>query len=256
MKPRSCHFLSHEGIAQLLKQCWRSLPEFMPERSHKAILGSNGQTMTDEFSHFDLAAISQGDSYKLLASVILPRPIAWVVSRDAGGVINAAPFSFFNIVSSDPPIVAISFSKAPDRDEKDTLSNILARGEFVVNMVPEELAEAMNTTATNAPKGLDETELAGLEMLPSAVVDVPRIAGSPASLECKLVETMNFGGSSTICLGRIVYVHVRTSAFENVANLHIDPGKMRLIGRMHGGGGYTTTRDVFHIERKSWPLKD
>jgi len=95
-----------------------------------------------------------------------------------------------------------------------------------------------------------------LELLPSAVVDVPRIAGSPASLECRLVETMNFGGSSTICLGRIVYVHVRTSAFEDVAKLHIDPDKMRLIGRMHGGGGYTTTRDVFHIERKSWPLKD
>jgi len=212
--------------------------------------------MTDDFSHFDLAAISQGDSYKLLASVILPRPIAWVVSRDVAGTVNAAPFSFFNIVSSDPPLVAISFSQAPDRDEKDTLANIQARGEFVVNMVPEELAEAMNTTATNAPMGVDETRLAGLEMLPSAVVDVPRIAGSPAAMECKLVETMNFGGASTICLGRIVYVHVRTSAFEDLAKLHIDPDKMRLIGRMHGGGGYTTTRDVFHIERKSWPLKD
>ena len=211
--------------------------------------------MPDIFSHFDLATLAQADSYKLLASIILPRPIAWVTSRDTEGTVNAAPFSFFNIVSSDPPIVAISFSKGPDREKKDSLSNIQARCEFVVNMVPEELAEAMNITATNAPRGMDETGLAGLELLPSSVVDVPRIAGSPASMECRLLETMNFGGTSTICLGRIVYVHVRTSAFEDVERLHIDPAQMKLIGRMHGGGGYTTTRDVFHIERKSWPLK-
>jgi flavin reductase (DIM6/NTAB) family NADH-FMN oxidoreductase RutF len=209
----------------------------------------------DNFSHFDLTALSKADSYKLLASVILPRPIAWVTSRNAQGVLNAAPFSFFNIVSSDPPIVAISFSGAPDREGKDTLSNINATHEFVVNMVPEELAEAMNITATNAPRGVDETELAGLELAESTVVNVPRIAGSPAAMECRLEQTSNFGGTSTILLGRIVYVHVRTSAFENVERLHIDPTQMRLIGRMHGGGGYTTTRDVFNIDRKSWPLK-
>jgi len=211
--------------------------------------------MPDTFSHFDLATLAQADSYKLLASIILPRPIAWVTSRDAEGTLNAAPFSFFNIVSSDPPIVAISFAKPPDREKKDSLANIQARGEFVVNMVPEELAEAMNITATNAPREVDEAELAGLELLPSTVVDVPRIAGSPASMECRLLETMNFGGASTICLGRIVYVHVRTSAFDDLERLHIDPAQMKLIGRMHGAGGYTTTRDVFHIERKSWPLK-
>ncbi|HLI75736.1 MAG TPA: flavin reductase family protein [Acidobacteriaceae bacterium] len=208
-----------------------------------------------EFSHFDLATMSKGDSYKLLASVILPRPIAWVVSKSTAGEINAAPFSFFNILSSDPPLVAISFSSAPDRDAKDSLAFIRERGEFVVNMVPEELAEAMNTTATNAPRGTDETQLAGLALLPSQVVDVPRIAGSPVALECKLFETLQPGGSSTILLGRIVYVHVRTSAFEDVERLHIDPAQMRLIGRMHGGGGYCTTRDVFFIDRKSWPLE-
>ena len=209
----------------------------------------------DTFSQFDINSMSTADSYKLLASTVLPRPIAWVVSRDAQGGVNAAPFSFFNIVSSDPPLVAISFSEAPDREGKDTLANIRARGEFVINMVPEELADAMNTTATNAPRGVDETQLAGLELAQCAVVDVPRIAGSPVAFECKLVETMNFGGTSTIGLGRIVYAHVRTSAFEDVARLHIDPAQMRLIGRMHGGGGYATTRDVFTIERKSWPLK-
>jgi flavin reductase (DIM6/NTAB) family NADH-FMN oxidoreductase RutF len=208
----------------------------------------------DNFSHFDLSALSRGDAYKLLASVILPRPIAWVVTKDATGLLNAAPFSFFNILSSDPPLVAISFSSAPDREGKDTLHHIRERGEFVVNMVPEELAEAMNVTASNAPRGVDETELAGLEMLPSQVVDVPRIAGSPVALECKLFETLQPGGASTILLGKIVYVHVRTSAFEDLQRLHIDPAQMRLIGRMHGGGGYCTTRDVFYVERKNWPL--
>ena len=208
----------------------------------------------DLFSHFDLATMPLTDSYKLLASVILPRPIAWVVSRDADERLNAAPFSFFNILSSDPPVVGISFSKAPDRDEKDTLANILERGEFVVNMVPEELAEQMNLTATNAPRGTSELELARLELAPSTLVRIPRIAASPVALECRSLETKSFGGASTILFGQIVYAHVRTAAFENVERLHIDPNELRLIGRMHGGGGYCTTRDLFSIDRKSWPL--
>jgi len=208
----------------------------------------------DAFAHFDLGAMAKGDVYKLLASVVLPRPIAWVVSKDAAGGLNAAPFSFFNILSSDPPVVAVSFSAAPDREGKDTLANIRARGEFVVNMVPEELAEAMNVTATNAPRGVDETGLAGLALAGCAVVDVLRIAGSPVALECRLWQELSPGGSSTIVLAKVVYAHVRASAFEDLARLHIDPARMRLIGRMHGGGGYCTTRDTFVIERKSWPL--
>ncbi len=209
----------------------------------------------DSFSHFDLSAMSKPDSYKLLASVILPRPIAWVVSKNSIGRVNAAPFSFFNILSSDPPLVAISFSNAPDRDYKDSLANIRERGEFVVNMVPEELAEQMNITATNAPRDVDETKLAGLELASCAVIDLPRIAGSPVALECRLFEIITPGGTSIICFGRIVYVHVRTSAFEDLARLHIDSAQLRLIGRMHGGGGYCTTRDVFHIARKTWPIE-
>jgi flavin reductase (DIM6/NTAB) family NADH-FMN oxidoreductase RutF len=211
--------------------------------------------MADGFEHFDLGTMAKADVYKVLASVILPRPIAWIVSRDAAGGLNAAPFSFFNIVSSDPPIVAISFSAAPDREGKDTLANIRTRGEFVVNMVPEELAEAMNVTATNAPRGTDETQMAGLDLSPCKLVDVPRIEGSPVALECRVFEFIEPGGASTILLARIVYAHVRTSTFENVARLHIDPAQMRLIGRMHGAGGYCTTRDVFTIERKSWPVE-
>jgi flavin reductase (DIM6/NTAB) family NADH-FMN oxidoreductase RutF len=206
----------------------------------------------DGFAHFDLSAMSKADGYKLLAGVILPRPIAWVVSRDAARHVNAAPFSFFNILSNDPPLLAIGFAAAPDREGKDTLSNLRGRGEFVVNLVPEELAEAMNVTATNAPRGMDETQLAGLELAPCAVVDVPRIAASPVALECRLWQVIEPGGSSTIVLAKIVYAHVWATAFEDLARLHIDPAEMRLIGRMHGGGGYCTTRDVFTIERKRW----
>ena len=208
----------------------------------------------DAFSHFNLAELSQGDAYKLLASTIMPRPIAWIVSKDDRGRLNAAPFSFFNIVSSDPPLIAVSFSAASDREMKDTLSNIRQRGEFVVNLVPEELAEAMNTTATNAPRGTDETRLAGLELAPSVKIDVARLAGSPVALECTLFQTLTPGATSVICLARIVYVHVRTAAFTDLARLHIDPAELRLVGRMHGAGGYCTTRDLFTLQRKNWPL--
>jgi flavin reductase (DIM6/NTAB) family NADH-FMN oxidoreductase RutF len=208
----------------------------------------------DTFAHFDLGAMSKADGYKLLVSVILPRPIAWVVTRDAEGV-NAAPFSFFNVLSADPPLVAIGFAAAADREGKDTLTNIRAQGEFVVNLVPEELAQAMNITATNAPRGVDETRLAGLELVKCEVVNVPRIEGSPVGLECKLFQVIETGGSGTIVLGRIVYAHVRESAFANLERLHVDPSQLRLIARMHGAGGYCTTRDTFTVDRLSWPLE-
>jgi len=211
--------------------------------------------ITPSHESFDLASMSKLDSYKLLASVILPRPIAWITSRAADGGLNAAPFSFFNIVSSDPPLIAVSFSDAPDREGKDTLANIREHETFVVNLVSRELAEAMNITATNAPRGTDETALAGLTLSPSIVIDVPRIAASPVSLECRHYQTIEPGGTSTIVLARILYVHVLAEAFEDRERLYIDPRKLDLIGRMHGSGGYCTTRDLFAIERKTWPLK-
>ncbi|HEY4008617.1 MAG TPA: flavin reductase family protein [Acidobacteriaceae bacterium] len=209
--------------------------------------------MPDAFSHFDLAAMPRPDAYKLLASLIMPRPIAWVVSRDPAGALNAAPFSFFNILSADPPLVAISFSAAPDREGKDTLANIRQHPDFVINMVSEELAQEMNITATNAPRGTDETQLAGLDLAPSTVIDVPRIAASPVGFECRLFQLIEPGGSNTILLARILHAHVRTDAFSNLERLYIDPHKLRLIGRMHGAGGYCRTTDIFTIDRKSWP---
>lgn len=200
--------------------------------------------------------MSQSDSYKLLASLIMPRPIAWVVTQSRDGVRNAAPYSFFNIVSADPPLVAISFSAAADREGKDSLANVLATKELVVNLVSEELAEAMNRTAIDAPRGIDETELAGLELAPSEHVTPPRIARSPAAFECKLFQVIEPGGSSTIVLARIVAAHVQASAFEDEERLHVDPARLQLIGRMHGAGGYCTTRDLFLLKREKWSERE
>jgi len=206
----------------------------------------------DTFASFDLRTLSKPDAYKLLAGTVLPRPIAWITTLDAEGRLNAAPFSFFNAISSDPPLITVGFSAAPDRDGKDTLANIRATGELVVNMVPEELAQAMNITASDVPRGMDELELAGLATAPSVQVKPPRIAGSPVSFECSTFQIIETGGPSTILLARVLHIHVRRDAFENEAHLYVDPSKMRLIGRMHGGGGYCTTRDLFEIPRIPW----
>lgn len=210
---------------------------------------------TKEHTSFNLKTMSTGDGYKLLAATVMPRPIAWITTVDLDGVVNAAPFSFFNLVCADPPLVAVGFSGASDRNGKDTLANIRATGELVVNLVSEELGDAMNITATNAPRGVDEAALAGLTTATSTQVKPPRIAESPVALECTTFQVIEPGGTGTVLLARVVQAHVQTDAFINVARLHIDPNALRLIGRMHGGGGYCTTRDLFELERKSWPVE-
>ncbi len=112
---------------------------------------------------FDLEGLDPGFAYKLLAATVVPRPIAWITTQDAQGRVNAAPYSFFNVMGSAPPIVAIGLLADPKRGFKDTARNIMETGEFVVNLVPERLVEAMNVTAVDAPTGTDELRLAGLE---------------------------------------------------------------------------------------------
>jgi flavin reductase (DIM6/NTAB) family NADH-FMN oxidoreductase RutF len=209
---------------------------------------------SETHAHFDFAATSKPDIYKLLASTVLPRPIAWITSLDVEGSVNAAPFSFFNVVCSDPPLFAVGFSGASDRNGKDTLANIRATGELVVNMVSEELADAMNITAIDAPRGVDELALTGLATVPSAHVKAPRIAASPVSYECTLFQIIDTGTASSVLLARVLGAHVRHDAFANEARLYINPANMRLVGRMHGAGGYCTTRDEFEIPRISWAV--
>jgi flavin reductase (DIM6/NTAB) family NADH-FMN oxidoreductase RutF len=211
------------------------------------------ETAPDTFSHFDLTTLKPSDTYKLLASLVLPRPIAWITSLDAAGTLNVAPFSFFNVLSSDPPVLAVGFSAAPDREGKDTFANITARRQFVVNMVPEELADAMNLTATNVPRGTSETEFADLDLAPTGI-DIPRLAGSPASFECRLMQTIFPGPKTAIVLAEVLAAHVRTEAFSDLERLHLDSAKLRLVGRMESPNAYVTTRDLFRIDRKNWPL--
>ena len=130
--------------------------------------------------------------------------------------------------------------------------NIRSQGEFVVNMVPEEVAETLNTTA---PSRVDEAQLAGLGVAESVSVAVPRIKLSPVALECDLFQMISPGRTSTIRLGPLVHMHIRTAVFIDLQRLYINPAELRLIGRMHRAGGYTTTRDLFHIERKVWPVE-
>ncbi len=212
-------------------------------------------SVTETHSSFDLGTMSKSDVYKLVASVVMPRPIAWITSIDAEGVVNAAPFSFFNLLSSDPPLAAVGFSAASDREGKDTLANIRATGELVINLVSEELAQAMNVTAIDAPRGINELALAGLATVEVGRVRPPRIHAAPVSMECRTFQIIEPGGESTILLAEILQVHVRSDAFEDETRLRIDPHVLGLIGRMHGGGGgsYCRTRDLFQLDRPAWP---
>lgn len=217
----------------------------------QAPIASNKAPMSTHRS-FDLTTLPLSDTYKLLASTVTPRPIAWITTLDQEGRANAAPFSFFNVISSDPPLFCVGFSAAPDREGKDTLANIRASGELVINLVSEELAEAMNVTATNAPRGLDELVIAGLEITPSETVLPPRIAASPVSIECRTFQWIETGGSSTVLIARGERLHIRRDVFANEEKLYIDNAKLDLIGRMGGAGDYMRTRDTFTIPRIAW----
>ena len=143
------------------------------------------------------------DVYPLLNSVVVPRPIAWVTTRSAAGVDNLAPHSFFTISSVQPPVVQFT-----SVGEKDSLRNAVATGEFVVSLCPEELVEQVNLTGTDYPADVSEYDAIGLTREPSVRVGPPRVAESPVALECRLVGTRDFGGSSTVVFGEVVWIAI------------------------------------------------
>ena len=202
---------------------------------------------------FDVAELTPVNRYKLLASTIVPRPIAWVVSLDTEGRLNAAPFSFFNALAGDPPIVAVGIGGRRPEDApgswKDSGANIRATGEFVVNLVPYDLCEQMNITAIEFSHGVDELAEAGLTTLPSTKIRPPRIAESPVALECERFSIVEVGIDRAIVLGRVLAVHVRDDAVIDFERCYIDTPKLDLIGRMHGGGWYARTSDLFEVPR-------
>src|SRR3981189_1562363 len=161
--------------------------------------------------HFDLAQIPTTDAYKLLVSTVVPRPIALVTTVDSAGRVNAAPFSFFNAVSSVPPVVVLGISPGDASGDgyKDTERNIRDTGEFVVNLVDEALAERMNVCAVDFPKDIGELERAELHPLASVEVKPPRIAEAPVSFECKRITGLSLGARSTLEVGRGIHIHIR-----------------------------------------------
>lgn len=198
---------------------------------------------------FDFDRVSPENRYKLLVSTVVPRPIAWVVTLDLEGRLNAAPFSFFNAVSQDPPIVVIGIGGRGPGHSKDTAVNIRNNPEFVVNLVNAERAEAMNVTAIDWGPEVRELEEAGLATIPSVKVKPPRIAASPVAMECVKHATVELGTDRSVVFGRILAMHVRDDAVLDAAKCYIDTPKLDLIGRMHGRGWYARTRDRFEMPR-------
>ncbi|MFK7837128.1 MAG: flavin reductase family protein [Sulfitobacter sp.] len=198
---------------------------------------------------FDLSPDTPELSYKLLASTVTPRPIAWVTTRGKTGVVNAAPYSFFNAMGHTPPTVAIGILADPEKGWKDTARNILHTGEFAVNLVPETLAAEMNLTCTNAPSEVSEMEIAGLQSAASTHITPPRIAGAPVSFECKTHTVVTTSPEQAIVIGQVLAIHVADVYVIDAERCHIDTPAIGLIGRMHGAGWYTRTGDTFQMDR-------
>src|SRR6266478_4001063 len=184
---------------------------------------------------FDFKEMSPPERYKLLLATVLPRPIAWITTRDASGAINAAPFSFFNVFGNDPATVGVGIGSKGPREPKDTRANIRANEQFVVNLVPFSLAQEMRITSIAFPRGVE----------PSERVEVPRIAQAPVSMECTLMQEVRLGSFSLV-LGQILLVHVHDEAVIDRERQYIDAGKLDLIGRMEGAW-YTKTTDRFEM---------
>ncbi len=186
-------------------------------------------------------------AYQILASLVTPRPIAWVTTLGPDGVVNAAPFSFFNVLGANPPILGFCPGDRDDGTPKDTVRNIRLSHEFVVNLVDEKIAEAMNRTAASLPYGVSEIQSASLTTAPSSVLKPPRIAESPASLECVEWGTLQIGGNRLI-IGLVKRVHVRDELFDSQTQ-QIRSELFHVIGRMASPNWYCRTSDRFEMKR-------
>jgi len=198
---------------------------------------------------FDFGKIPPREGYKLLVSTVTPRPIAWISSQNPDGQLNAAPFSFFNVFAGDPAVVGIGIGSHEPGRAKDTRRNIRETKEFVVNLVSEDTAEAMNVTAIEFEPGVNEIAEAELETIPSVYVKPPRIAASPVSMECALMQIVELGPNNGLVLGRVLAMHVRDDLVIDPAKHYVDTPRLKLIGRMHGTGWYARTSDLFQMDR-------
>ena len=193
----------------------------------------------------DFAQLTAYQRYKLMASLIVPRPIALVTTLGANGVANAAPFSMFNMLGEDPPIVMLSINRLKDGRLKDTAANILASGEFVVHISDEAIAAKMHACGESLPPEVSELERFGLHALPSQTVKPPRIAEAPVAFECVLHEKLETE-SRYVFIGRVLWLHARDGLVDTETR-RVRPQAYPPVGRF-GASFYITTRDRFAID--------
>jgi flavin reductase (DIM6/NTAB) family NADH-FMN oxidoreductase RutF len=195
------------------------------------------------------AELTARNAYKVLIGTVVPRPIAWVTTKSPDGVINAAPYSFFNCLSADPPILALGVENKPDRRFKDTAWNIRCTDVFTVNIC--DLANVAPMAATAAPfdADVDELAMAGLTAVPGETIDCPRIAEAPVAFECRRHVVVAVSGAREIVLGRIEMAHIRKDIID-LDTFYSDATRLDAIGRM-GGDGYCSTRDLFDLATPS-----
>jgi len=203
-------------------------------------------TRPSSHTHFDFARLTERERYKILIGTVIPRPVALVTTVSQDGIPNAGPFSFFNVLTHDPAIVAIGVENYSDMRFKDTARNIRETGEFTVHIVDDALVSQMEICAIKFGQEVDELKEAGLDTTPGLMVRSPRILAAPAALECRRHTTLQVGPAREIILGEVLGVYVRSDAVDP-SNLHIDQQIMDAIGRM-GGHTYTRTRDQFDVK--------
>jgi flavin reductase (DIM6/NTAB) family NADH-FMN oxidoreductase RutF len=190
------------------------------------------------------------ERYKLLCASVTPRPIALVTCVSADGVVNAAPFSFFNVFSEDPALIVLGLQHRPGNHPKDTSRNIAVAGEFVVNLVDEALAEAMNICAIDFPPEVSEIDAAGLSLSPGVSVTVPHIAEAPFALECRKHTAMSFSPTRELLIGEVVRIHAREGLVDP-ANLRVSMSDYKPVGRMFGDG-YSRQNERFDLRRGTY----
>jgi flavin reductase (DIM6/NTAB) family NADH-FMN oxidoreductase RutF len=199
---------------------------------------------------FDMRALPMGTRYKILCSTITPRPIAWVTTMGIDGDCNAAPYSFFNAVGAEPPLIVLGLLKEPrNRTLKDTAHNIIETGEFVVNLVSEADAQTMNECSVDAPRHISEIDYAGIQTEASITVKPPRIATSPVNFECRKLAALDIGTQQTVIIGEVLMAHVKDEFITDREKVYFDTPAMKLIGRTHGSGWYVRNSDSFKMDR-------
>ncbi|RVT94752.1 flavin reductase family protein [Sphingomonas crocodyli] len=198
----------------------------------------------------DMAATPFGARYNIMNSTVTPRPIAWTVTLDEEGKPNAAPHSFFNALGSDPAMIVLGLMKIKGQD-KDTAAYIRARPDFVIALVAEHDAEAMNKTATDSPRGVDELAMFGIGTAPASVVAPPLIASAPVNFECRVRDLLDYPGQ-TVVIAEILVAHIKDEFILNAERMHLDTPAMQLIARTHGAGWYERGTDLFQMTRPSY----